>query len=592
MNSHKGKDTPVKLLFQFMKSCKNQEIVSALFALISVLGGIVPYFCTYQIFIHVFAGSLTLELVVQYCAIAFIGFLAKSTCHARSTYIAHVCAYDILKNIRLFLADKLMRMPLGNVQSKNIGSLKTMLVDHAETLELPLAHVIPEGFASVVTPLILFVYLCTVDLRMALISLATLPISFVPFLVGIKKYNKNYQTYMTDSENMNRVIVEYIEGIEVVKAFNQTESSYETYKNATTTFKNTTMEWFKHNWFLRTLTNALSSTTTISVVPLGIYLHVTQGLDPSVILISVLLSMGMVGCFTKIGLFINALKQIEFAMQAVHALVQEDELSQGNKDEEITSYDIEFNKVSFSYSELADQPVLKALSAKFCAEKFTALVGPSGGGKSTIARLIARFWDVTEGCITIGGVDIRHISLKKLSQIVSFVTQDNFLFNMSILENIRVGNPSATDEQVYQAAKAAMCDDFISNLESGYQTTAGEAGSKLSGGERQRIAIARAILKDAPIVILDEATAFADPENEAKLQRSLSELTKNKTLIVIAHRLSTIRRADTILLVERGEIKVAGTHDELLSQEKLYQTMWDMHTRSKNWGVSNKEVRL
>ena len=239
--------------------------------------------------------------------------------------------------------------------------------------------------------------------------------------------------------------------------------------------------------------------------------------------------------------------------------------------------------MTFSYT--GKENVIHDVNLAIPEGAFYALVGPSGGGKSTLARLVARFWDPTEGAIQIGGVNIKDIPLTELADQVSFVTQDNFLFNCSILENIRLGNPQATDEQVLEAARKAQCDEFINKLEQGYQSSAGEAGDRLSGGERQRIAIARAILKNAPIVILDEATSFTDPENEAKIQEAIAELTRGKTLLVIAHRLSTIKNADRILLIEKGRIAQSGTHEELLESSDLYRDMWQAHIGAKKWSV-------
>ena len=250
---------------------------------------------------------------------------------------------------------------------------------------------------------------------------------------------------------------------------------------------------------------------------------------------------------------------------------------------------IEIENVYFSYTDKREDEVLHGINLQLPEGSFTALVGPSGGGKSTVAKLIARFWDVTEGSIRIGGVDIREMPLSQLSEYVSFVTQDNFLFRCSLLENIRLGNPKATDEEVKAAARAAQCEEFIQKLPKGYDTPAGEAGKRLSGGEKQRIAIARMILKNAPVVILDEATAFTDPENEEKIQQSIAALAKGKTLLVIAHRLSTIKTADNIVVLENGTVKAQGRHDELLEKCPLYRDMWQAHIGAKNWAVSSAE---
>ena len=572
-----------------MKPCLGKELFATIFATISVCGAIIPYYSAYQIFDLFFNNNANKKIIVYWVIIAVVGFMVGAISHSISTSLAHISAYTILENIRLFVANKLMKMPLGNVQNQNIGKLKSLVVDHVETLELPLAHVIPEGFAAFVQPVAVFIYMCNVDYRLALISLITIPLGMIFFVTCLKDYNTNYNNYMASNNNMNSTIVEYVEGIEVVKAFNQTTTSYEKLSKSVKDFHNTTMNWFKGTYVPRTFMNAMMPSTILGVLPLGLYLYITEGLSPSIILVSILLSMGIVASLMKFTMFINDIKAITYALSVVIETVDSDELNQGTKDNEIKDNNISLENVSFSYTNSENNLVLHNISTVFEQGKYYALVGPSGGGKSTIARLIARYWDVTLGNIKIGNVNIKDISLAKLSKIVSFVTQDNYLFNTTIFNNIKMGNINASDDDVYNAAKKASCDDFIAKLENGYQSTAGEAGTKLSGGERQRISLARVILKDAPIVILDEATAFTDPENEDKIQKSINELTKDKTLIVIAHRLSTIKNANKILLVNKGEIENSGTHDELLSNCELYKNMWKMHINSKNWGVVSKE---
>ena len=587
MKKDKAVHTPISLLMKFIKPCVGKEILAVIFATISVAGAIVPYYCAFQIFDQFFDQNLTQESAIYWVAIAAAGVLVRALGHSISTCLAHISAYTILENIRLFIADKLMKTPLGSVQNQNIGKLKSLIVDHVETLELPLAHLIPEAFAAFVMPLSVFGYMCTIDIRLALISLITIPLGVLPFIGSFKDYNKNYDSYMRANDTMNGVIVEYVEGVEVIKAFNQTSTSYEKLSGAINHFHKTTMDWFSSTYKPRAFMNVMMPSTVLGVLPLGLYLYITQNLDPSVLLISILLCMGIVSCLTKFTLFLNDFKAITYAISEVISSIDSPELLQGTKDNQVNNSTITLENLSFSYLNQDDSMVLRNISTTFEAGKYYALVGPSGSGKSTIARLIARYWDSNSGTISIGGVDTRDMSLGKLADMISFVTQDNYLFNTTIFENIKMGNGNASDEQVYAAAKSAACDEFISRLENGYMSFAGEAGTKLSGGERQRIALARAILKDAPIVILDEATAFADPENEASIQKSIAKLTQGKTLIVIAHRLSTITNADKILLINKGQIEASGTHASLLASNSLYKTMWDMHISAKNWAVSS-----
>ena len=580
MKENKKTNNGMQLLFKFIKPCIKKEILAIIFATVSVFGAIIPYYATYEIFKLFFNNNLTKQEITYWIMIAIVGFVIKGVAHSISTCLAHISAYTILENIRLHVADKLMKAPLGTVQKQNIGKIKSLIVDHVEKLELPLAHVIPEGFAAFVLPLFVFIYMFSIDYRLALISLITIPIGLASFVSCLADYNKNYQNHMKANDTMNSSIVEYIEGIEVIKAFNQTSTSYKKFSKAINHFFDTTLDWFNATYKAMSFMKVMMPTTVLGVLPLGLYLYITENLDPTIIVVSIMLSMGVVSSLMKFSLFINDLSSINYALNQVADLIDTSELNEGTKDNEITHYNLSFNSVFFSYN--TNELVIDNLSYDFKDQKYYALVGPSGSGKSTIAKLISRYYDPTNGTITIGGVDIKDISLAKLSKLISYVTQDNYLFNTSIYENIKMGNPNATKEEVYNACKKASCHEFILSLENGYQTNAGEAGTKLSGGEKQRIALARAILKDAPIIVLDEATAFTDPENEAIIQESISQLTKNKLLIVIAHRLSTIKNADQILLINDGQITNSGTHLELLTNSKLYENMWNLHIDAKN----------
>lgn len=577
-------------IISYAKPCKGKLLLSVLCALISVAGGLVPFIAAYQIIIMFFNNSAASQKIIRWGLVCIAGFLIKVLFHAISTTLSHVSAYTILELMRKRVAEKLLKAPLGVTQSINAGKIKNIVVDQIETMEIPLAHVIPEGFSAILLPVAVFVYLCTIDFRLALASLITVPLALIPYSMMFGGYNKTYLKYMESNEYMNNTVVEYVEGIEVVKAFNQSTSSYEKYRKAVESFKKTTLDWYKSTWKYTTLGAVILPTTLLGVLPVGTWLYLSGSTTLSKVTIAMLLSMGIVSCLGKLILFFNQVKSIQYSINTVNKTFDIGELPLVSEEKTIVKHDIRMEHVTFSYTGKED--VIHDVSLEIPEKSFYALVGPSGGGKSTLARLVARFWDTTKGDITIGGVNIKDIPLAQLADEVSFVTQDNFLFNSSIMENIRLGNPKATDAQVLEAAKKAQCDEFIGKLENGYQSTAGEAGDKLSGGERQRIAIARAILKDAPIIILDEATSFTDPENEAKIQEAIAELTKGKTLLVIAHRLSTIKNADKILLVQNGKITTSGTHDELLVDSPLYRDMWQAHIGAKKWsvGLSNKEV--
>ena len=509
--------------------------------------------------------------VWRWCWIGLGAYAIRFLFYGVSTSLSHISAYTILENIRLALAQRLMKAPLGTVIGESVGKLKSVLVDRVETIELPLAHMIPECISNLLLPVAVFVYLLCIDWRMALAMLATLPFVLIAFAMMMKNFNKLYADYMESSNYVNGVIVEYVEGIEVIKAFNQSSSSYEKFTKAVKFFKDYTLKWYQSSWKVMNFVSAVLPSTFLGTLPIGMYLYWNGSLTPQDLAMSLILSLGIVGPLMNFTTYVNETKAIEYAVHDVDELLHVKELPETGKPVDMHSKDIQLQDVSFSYDKESGKQVLSHINLKIPEGNFTALVGPSGGGKSTIARLIARFWDVNDGKITIGGVDIRSMPLAQLADIVSFVTQDNFLFNCSIKENIRLGNPDATDEEVYAAAKAACCDEFIQKLDNGYDTMAGDAGNRLSGGEKQRISIARMILKNAPIVILDEATAFTDQENEEKIQQSIAALTKGKTLLVIAHRLSTIKNADQIIVLQNGQVENTGTHQQLLDGDSLYR---------------------
>nr|WP_010271720.1 ABC transporter ATP-binding protein [Paenibacillus senegalensis] len=581
----------VTTVWSFADSCKPQMALSVACAIISVAGGMLPYVGVYQL-IHLFMiEDVHLYDIIWWAGVCLGGYGVKVVFHAISTTLAHRSAYQILESMRVRIARKLMRAPLGTVQNQSVGKLKNVMIDRVETIELPLAHLIPEGTSNLLLPLGVFAYLLYIDWRMALAALATLPIAAVSFAFLMKSFNQQYASYMESSNRVNSVIVEYVEGIEVIKTFGRSSSSYEKFERAVQTFKDYTLNWFRHTWKLMSFSNAVLPSTLLGAVPVGMYLYQTGTLGPSELAICLILSLGIVGPLTHFNLFVNNAKAIEYAIKEVNEYLQLEELEDAAEQVDFEHYGITITDVSFSYSaprQDADpgSRVLHSIDLSVPEGSFTALVGPSGSGKSTIAKLIARFWDATDGEIALGGVPLKRIPLEQLANSISHVSQDQFLFDCSLMDNIRLGSPKATDEEVIAAAKAACCDEFIMQLEHGYCSLAGEVGGRLSGGEKQRVAIARAMLKDAPIVILDEATAFADPENEEKLQQSIAALTKGKTLIVIAHRLSTIRHADQIIVLNAGHIEAAGSHNELLQSCKLYRRMWDAHIGAKAWAAS------
>lgn len=583
------KDNWVKILFSFAAPCKGKMALSVFCAILSVAGGFIPFWAVYEILLAFINQNVTLNGILIWCLVGAVGYLLRVACHGISTILAHISAYTILEGIRLKIADRLMKAPLGEVMGRRIGYLKNIIMDKVEDLEPPLAHMIPELTSNLLLPVAIFIWMLVIDWRMGLAVLIAPVLAMIPMFFLMRNYNSQYAAYMEANNHVNSIIIEYVEGIEVVKAFNQSTSSYEKFVNAVQSFKEFTLAWFKSTWKSMNLMMAIMPTTLLGVLPVGLLLVQNGSISPAELAMGIILSLSIVGPLMKATTFINEAKSMEYAVEAANELLNLPVLPDSGKIVSIPRNDIVLEHVTFSYDGSEQNEVLHDVNLELPEGSFTALVGPSGGGKSTIARLIARFWDVTGGNITIGGKNIKELSIRQLSELVSFVTQDNFLFNCSLKENIRLGNPNATDEEVYAAAKAACCDEFIVRLDKGYDTPAGDAGKRLSGGEKQRIAIARAILKNAPIVILDEATAFTDPQNEDKIQKSIMALSKGKTLLVIAHRLSTIQNADQIVVLKKGRIVDCGKQKELLKRCPLYADMWKAHIGAKNWSVSEKK---
>lgn len=574
-------------LMDYASGSRGRLAVSTCLSVVSVLAGLLPYFCIYRIIEHFISGTVTMNLIFTWSCLALAAYVVKVLFFGLSTGLSHYAAYHILEGLRLRVADRLLHAPLGEAAAHSIGEIKNIMVDKIENIEPPLAHMIPEGTGHIALPVLSIVLLAVIDWRIALASLITLPFSMICMMLTFQISGRNFEKYNESNAIMNSTIVEYVEGIEVIKAFGRSGASYEKFAKAITDYKVFVVKWLSSTWVTFKLAFALFPSTLLGTLPVGLFLASSGQITSAQAALSVMLSMSMVTSLGQIEVFMNSIKEVQLTVEELQTYLEMPELSEPKKPADLRDCSVELKKVHFSYSKDSGD-VLRGIDLRLPAGSFTALVGPSGGGKSTVARLIARFWDVTEGEILVGGVKITDMPLSQLSDTVSFVTQDNFLFRCSLKENIRLGNPAASDSEVYAAARAAQCDEFIRKLPQGYDTPAGEAGKRLSGGEKQRIAIARMILKNAPVVIMDEATAFTDPENEDKIQRSISALTKGKTLLVIAHRLSTIRNADNIVVLKNGRIEAQGKQEELLETCPLYRKMWEAHIGAKDWAVSVK----
>ena len=533
--------------------------------------GIVPFLMVALLADELYRGTATIQRVLFFSGIAAICQLIKMLLTWRSSLMSHKISFTILKNIREAITDRMAKVPMGVMLETPTGTFKNLIVDNVAKLEDSMAHFMPELPSNIAAPLCSILLIFILDWRMGLASLITIPLGILFFAAMMRGYGPRMENYMRSANDMNSSLVEYVSGIQVIKAFNRSASSYGKYSKSVNYFHDSTMEWWSQCWFWNAAARAVLPSTLLGTLPVGAWLYMEGTLSLPVFLISLVVPLGFVAPLMKVSEAMEQVSMIKGNLEQVTAFLKTPELVRPSEPVSLGERTYQFEDVHFGYKETE---VLHGISFQTRPGTMTAIVGPSGSGKSTIAKLMAGFWDVTSGSVRFGGQDIRQIPFEQLMGEISYVAQDNFLFDKSIRENIRMGNPAATDEEVEDAAKAANCHDFIMQLEQGYDTLAGDAGDRLSGGERQRITIARAMLKPSSVVILDEATAYADPENEALIQQAISKLVAGKTLIVVAHRLNTIRNADQILVVANGNIAGRGTQEELLRECPIYQKMW------------------
>ena len=567
-------------IFTFAGQKKSGYIASVFLAVIGAAFQILPFFVIAEIIKKLLAGNRNLKDYLFDCTIMAVFWLLRMLFHSLSTASSHKATFAVLGTIRKQGLAKLARMPLGDVQAKGSGELKNILVERVDSIEPTLAHVIPEMSSNAIVVCATLLYLFILDWRMALVSLIPLPVGIFFFMLMMAGYNKNYSRTVTATNVLNDTAVEYIGGIEVIKVFGKAKSSYEKFAAAAKECAQSYIDWMNKSNFYFTFAMNIMPATLLTVLPIGGLFLKMGTLAPEKFVLIVILSMGLVTPLIGCMKFTDDLAKVGTIIGQVTDILTARELVRPENDVNVPKDGtIKLENVHFGYG---DTEVLHGIDLTFEKGTVNALVGPSGSGKSTIAKLIASFWDVGSGRITVGDVDIRSISAEHYHKLVAYVSQDNFLFDQTIRENIRMGRPDATDAEVEQAAKDCGCYDFIMGLEHGFETQVGGGGSHLSGGEKQRISIARAMLKNAPIVILDEATAYTDPENEAVIQACVAKLVQGKTLIVIAHRLSTIVDADQIVVVNNGKIEAAGTQDELLDCCLLYRKLWNAHVASRD----------
>lgn len=559
---------------------RSAYVWSVVLAVLNVVFKIIPYFIIADVVKLFLDGNKDFaEYMIMAVWIA-LSFIISELFHSLSTALSHKATFTVLANIRKACCEKLARVPLGYVKDTSSGTFKNILVERIDSIETTLAHIVPEFTSNLLAPVIILIYFFMTDWRLALWSLVPVVVGFLSYFGMMIDYKPSFERTVKTTKDLNDAAVEYIDGIEVIKAFGKTESSYAKFTKAAMAYADSFISWMKRCSIFHALMMVVTPYTLLTVLPFGAHYVENGTLTISDFVMCIILSLGIVGPLITVGSYTDDLGKIGVIVDEVVGILEQPELKRPKrsaavpKDNSITLTD-----VRFGYHE---KEILHGVNMKLEAGTVNAIVGPSGSGKSTIAKLIASLWDVNSGSIKIGGADIKQMSLTDFNRKIAYVAQDNYLFNESVRENIRQGNPAATDEQIIEVTKKSGCYDFIMQLEHGFDTIVGGAGGHLSGGERQRISIARAMLKDAPIVILDEATAYTDPENEAILQNSIAKLVAGKTLIVIAHRLSTVKDSDQIFVVNDGNVAAHGTHDELLASCPLYKEMWNAHISVKD----------
>ena len=581
MNKKAGqKRSPVSWLMELAAPRRWEYLFSVLTALAGVACSLTPYLIMIELIHALLNGTAEQAWCLNRCLVMGAWWVLRYVLHAVSTTLSHHATFHVLANIRMRLLNKLATLPLGTVLEKPSGSYKKVIVERVDSVETTLAHIVPEMTSNIVGAIAVLVLLFAVDWRMGLSMLVVLPLGILCFMTMFNGYEAKFHRAVTATQNLNDTAVEYINGIEVIKAFGQSKTSYARFVSAAKEGADCFIDWMRSCIFGQSAGMAIFPSTLVGILPIGCLLSMNGSLAADQLISVIVLSFGVMQPLITAYSYTDDLAQLGTIVGEVADILEQEDLHRpGTASSQPKDNSIQLKDVRFAYGE---KEVLHGVSLRIEPGTVNALVGPSGSGKSTIARLVASLWDVDSGSILLGGVDIRTLPLQECTSRIAYVSQDNYLFDLSVMDNIRMGRKGATDEQVIAAAKKCGCHEFIMSLEHGYQTVCGVSGGHLSGGERQRISIARAMLKDAPIIILDEATSYTDPENEAVIQSALARLIQGKTLLVIAHRLSTVADADRIFVVEDGKIAAQGTQAELLEGCPLYRNMWEAHISVKD----------
>lgn len=562
-----------------LKGHKSKIFAAVFIAIIGVGFGVIPYFSVAAIINNLVAKNTNLNNYYPYIFAVFLGFLASILFHEISTIISHNLAYRIIEDKRKLLADKLSKISMGEVERKSSGQWSQFMVETLDKMEKPIAHVIPEVIANIFIPIVLIITIFIMDWRIGIANLLTIPLGLLFSMLMMRGYEEKSKRYQEAAKAMNTTMVEYVNGIKVIKAFNKSASSFGKFRKTVEENKNAMLDWYLSVCFSMTATMETIPSTMVFVLPASLYFFMKGSVEVGTLITCILLSYASYKPLIKAMSHMETIANIKVVFEEIKKIMEIPNLKREEEVRDIKSYDVEFKDVTFAYEE--SKNVLNNISFKANENELTAIVGNSGSGKSTITKLIAGFWNVSNGEILIGKTNLNELPLKQNMELVSYVSQENFLFNKTILENLKMAKEDASMDEIKEACEKASCYNFIKGLPNGYETIVGKGGANLSGGEKQRIAIARCFLKNSPIVLLDEATAYSDPDNESVIQQSIDKLIKDKTVIMVAHRLSTIVNANKIIVVDNGEVIEEGTHKQLLELNGRYKKMWDVYTESK-----------
>ena len=553
--------------------------------LLSTIFGIIPFYFLNSIIISLLDGEFILSEAVMLVIYIGIALILKAVFFGAGLGLSHIGAFNTLFNIRTTFAKNMARHPMGHIMEEGTGKYKKTFVEDISSLESALAHMIPEGVPYICGVLLTIIAIFVADWRLGLSVLIMIPISMSPMAymmkVGLEKMPKFYES----RDVLNHNLVEYVSAMEVVKVFNKTSKSYGKLYDSVISSRDFTLDWCSVTWKAMSVLYSLLPCTLLLPLPLGIYLFMKDSISLATLTLVIMLSLSIGEPLVKLVNFMPSIPMLGYTLKKAEEVFVHDDVESGDFNEMSANCDVKFENVKFAYKE---KEVIKGINLTIPQNSICALVGPSGGGKSTLAKLLVHFWDVKEGNIQIGGRDIREFTFENLMNHISYVSQENTLFEGTIFDNVAIAKDGITKDEIIEACQKANCHDFIMSLEHGYETNVGVLGGKLSGGERQRITIARAIIKNAPIVVLDEATAFADAENEFLIQEALSKLLAGKTVIIIAHKLHTITDANQIVVLKDGEVEMCGKHEELLETSNTYKTLWTQNQRSISWDLGGK----